>query len=297
MDVGVGLPNTVPGTDGRQLVEFARRADELGFSTLAVLDRLVYDSYDSLVSLAAAAAVTERITLAPTILLAAYWPSAALLAKQLASIDRVSGGRLVVGVAAGAREDDFRATGVSYRTRGRWLDELLNELGKVWAGAGPVPGIGPRPVNDQRVPLWIGGNSPAAFPRAAKHGIGWVSGGGPIAKFPALAEQVRDAWKAEGRTDTPKLGALTYVALGADRKKTGGEYLLDYYSYMGEKAQFLASGVIADEDRLRDTIDGYAEAGCDELLLFPCTADVEQLDLIAKVALSAGGLGQRKTAW
>jgi alkanesulfonate monooxygenase SsuD/methylene tetrahydromethanopterin reductase-like flavin-dependent oxidoreductase (luciferase family) len=285
MDIGVGLPNTVPGTDGRQLIEFAARADELGFSTLAVLDRLVYDSYDATVALAAAAAATSRITLAPTILLAGYWPSAALLAKQLASIDRLSGGRLVVGVAAGGREDDFLATGVDFHTRGKWLDQLLDELKEVWAGRGPVPGIGPKPSNGEVVPIWAGGNGPAFVRRAAEHGIGWVSGGGPVSRYPQSADQVRAAFTAAGRTDTPKMGALTYVALGEERKAAGGRYLLDYYSYMGEKAQFLANGVISDETRLRETIDAYAAAGCDELLLFPCTADVDQLDELAKVCL------------
>ncbi|UOZ08289.1 LLM class flavin-dependent oxidoreductase [Amycolatopsis sp. WQ 127309] len=285
MDIGVGLPNTVPGTDGRQLIEFAARADELGFSTLAVLDRLVYDSYDATVALAAAAAATSRITLAPTILLAGYWPSAALLAKQLASIDRLSGGRLVVGVAAGGREDDFLATGVDFHTRGKWLDQLLGELKEVWAGRGPVPGIGPKPSNGTAVPIWAGGNGPAFIRRAAEHGIGWVSGGGPVSRYPQQADQVRTAFVAAGRTDTPKMGALTYVALGEERKAAGGRYLLDYYSYMGEKAQFLANGVISDETRLRETIDAYAAAGCDELLLFPCTADVDQLDELAKVCL------------
>ncbi|WP_410618176.1 LLM class flavin-dependent oxidoreductase [Amycolatopsis sp. cmx-8-4] len=285
MDIGVGLPNTVPGTDGRQLIEFAARADELGFSTLAVLDRLVYDSYDATVALAAAAAATSRITLAPTILLAGYWPSAALLAKQLASIDRLSGGRLVVGVAAGGREDDFLATGVDFHTRGKWLDQLLDELKEVWAGRGPVPGIGPKPSNGEAVPIWAGGNGPAFVRRAAQHGIGWVSGGGPVSRYPQQADLVRDAFAAAGRTDVPKMGALTYVALGEERKAAGGRYLLDYYSYMGEKAQFLANGVISDETRLREAIDAYAAAGCDELLLFPCTSDVDQLDELAKVCL------------
>ncbi|OXM62263.1 MULTISPECIES: LLM class flavin-dependent oxidoreductase [Amycolatopsis] len=283
MDIGVGLPNTVPRTSGREITDFARRADQLGFSTLAVLDRLVYDSYDAVTTLAAAAAVTERITLAPTILLAGCWPSAAQLAKQLATVDRLSHGRLVVGVAAGGRENDFTATGVPYHRRGRLLDELLDEIRQVWDGGGAVPGIGPRPVTGS-IPLWIGGNSAAAFPRAAKYGIGWISGGGPLQKYLAQAAEVKAAWEAAGRDGTPKLGALTYVAPGPDRKRDGGQYLLDYYSYLGQKAQLLADGVIADEGRLRETINGYAEAGCDELMLIPCTPDSDQLDLIAKVA-------------
>ncbi|AQZ63898.1 unnamed protein product [[Actinomadura] parvosata subsp. kistnae] len=283
MDIGVGLPSTVPGADGRELAEFARRADRLGFSTLAVLDRLVYDSYDTVVALAAAAAVTERITLAPTILLAGYHPSAALLAKQLASVDRLSGGRLVVGVAAGGREDDFTATGVPYRGRGRRLDALLGEMRRVWAGEGAVPGIGPRPARGG-IPLWVGGNSDAALARAAAYGIGWISGSTPLHRYADVAASVRQAWTDAGRTDTPRLGALAYVAPGAERKRDGARYLLDYYAYTGQKARFLADSVIADDTRLRETIDGYAAAGCDELMLIPCTPDADQLDLIAKVA-------------
>lgn len=100
MHIGIGLPTTVPGIDGRTIVDFSRAAEELGFSTLAVLDRLVYDSYDGLMTLTAAAAVTERINLATTILLAAYRPSPVLLAKQLATLDQLSHGRLVLGAAA-----------------------------------------------------------------------------------------------------------------------------------------------------------------------------------------------------
>lgn len=283
MDIGVGLPTTIPGTKGQELTEFARRADRLGFSTLAVLDRLVYDSYDSVVTLAAAAAVTERITLAPTVLIAAYQPSAALLAKQLATLDRLANGRLVVGVAAGGREDDFIATGVPYSGRGRRLDDLLDEMKRVWAGEGAVPGIGPRPSRGE-IPLWVGGNSPASLTRAARHGIGWISGSTPLHMYADAAASVRKAWTAAGRTDQPKLGSLAYVAPGPERKRAGAEYVLDYYSYIGRKARFLADALITDDTKLRETIDGYAAAGCDELILIPSTSDPDQLDLLAKVA-------------
>ncbi|GLH98492.1 LLM class flavin-dependent oxidoreductase [Phytohabitans aurantiacus] len=283
MDIGVGLPTTVPGTDGKHLLEFARRADELGFSTLAVIDRLVYDSYDSIVALAGAAAVTERIRLATTILLAAYRPGPAVLAKQLASLDRLCGGRLAIGLAAGGRPDDYEAAGVTYGRRGRRLDSMIDEMKAVWAGEGAVPGIGPRPT-DGDIPIWIGGHSEAALRRAAKHAVGWIAPGGSVMGFPDLVRRARDVWAAENRTDTPRMAALTYVALGSQRKEQAGDYLRHYYSYVGPKAEMLAAHVIADEDRLRATIEGYAAAGCDELLIFPGTADAEQLPLLAKVA-------------
>ncbi|MEU6795612.1 LLM class flavin-dependent oxidoreductase [Nonomuraea wenchangensis] len=285
MDIGVGLPTTVPGADGRRLVEFARRAEQCGFSTLATIDRMVYDSYDNLVALAAAAAVTQRIRLATTILLAAYRPSVAELAKQLASVDRLSGGRLVVGLAAGGREDDFLANGVPYRDRGRRLDAMIDGLREVWSGGGEPAGIGPRPVNGD-IPLWIGGHSPAAMRRAARHGIGWISPGGSTAKYPELVGRLSELWQAQGREGRPRMAALGYVSLGPGGAGRARAYLLDYYAYMGQKAEFLAAGVIADEAGLRRTIEGYAEGGCDELLLFPCSDEPEQLDLIAKVALA-----------
>ena len=280
MDVGVGLPTTIPGTDGRTLVEFARVAERTGFATLSVFDRMVYDSYDSLIALAAAAAVTERITLATTVLLAAYRPSVAELAKQLASVDRISHGRLVVGVAAGGRDDDFLATGARYTDRGRRLDAMLDELKQIWTGGGPVPGIGPLPSNGD-IPLWIGGHSEAALRRAARHGTAWIAPGGSAAGYPALVQRARQAFADAGRTEAPRMVAIANVALGADRKARAGEHLLRYYSHVGQKAKLLADNVIADAGRLADTVCGYAEAGCDELLLFPGTNDVGHLDAIA----------------
>ncbi|HEU5269756.1 MAG TPA: LLM class flavin-dependent oxidoreductase [Jatrophihabitans sp.] len=282
MEVGVGLPSTIGGTDGRLLVDYAARAERLGFSTLAVFDRLVYDNYDSIVALSAAAGVTERIRLATTVLLAPYRPSTVLLAKQLASLDRISGGRLVVGVAAGGRDDDFAASGTCYTDRGRRLDAMLPQLREVWSGAGQWAKVGPKPVHGD-IPIWVGGHSPAALRRAARHGVGWVSPGGSTAGYPQLVERAREVFAASGRAQPPRMVALANVAL-ADRPAAGERsraYIESYYAHVGPKAKLLAQTVITDRDRLRATVTGYAEAGCDELLLFPCIADPEQLDLIA----------------
>src|SRR4029453_6259018 len=92
VDVGIGLPTTIPDTEGRTLVEWARRAEEAGFSTLGTIGRLVYPNSDALIALAAAAAVTERIRLTTSILIAPLHANTALLAKQAASLDRLSGG-------------------------------------------------------------------------------------------------------------------------------------------------------------------------------------------------------------
>ena len=115
MQIGIGLPGMIPGTTGEQVVEWARRADAGPFSSLASLDRLVYRNYESLIMLAAAAAVTQRVRLMTTVLIAPLH-NPAIFAKQAASIDALSHGRLTLGLGVGAREDDYRAAGVDFHT-------------------------------------------------------------------------------------------------------------------------------------------------------------------------------------
>src|ERR687885_1645486 len=134
MDIGIGLPNAVPGVDRAGIVEWARRAEAAGFSSLGTIDRIAYGNYESLIALAAAAAVTERIRLATDILIAPLRANAALLAKQAATIDHLSGGRLVLGLSPGAREDDYTVSGIDFHRRGRIFDRQLDELARLWRG-------------------------------------------------------------------------------------------------------------------------------------------------------------------
>src|SRR4051812_28122565 len=167
MDVGIGLPTTIAGVGGAQLVEWARRAEARGFSSLGTIDRIVYGNHEPLIALAAAAAVTERIRLATTILIAPYRASAAVLAKQAATLDRLSGGRLVLGMAVGGREDDYQASGVPFRGRGERFDAMLGDMQRIWAGEsfGFAGAIGPEPPRG-RPAVVIGGSADAAFRRA-----------------------------------------------------------------------------------------------------------------------------------
>lgn len=280
----MGLPTTVPGISGPVLLHWARQAEQHGFSSLGVLDRLVYQNYEPLVTLAAAAAVTERIRLATTILIAPYRDSAAVLAKQVATIDHLSGGRVVLGVAAGGREDDFAASGAAFTGRGRRLDAMLTQMNKVWSGAGPVPGIGPQPPRAAPT-LLVGGHSPAAMRRAAAHGDGWIAGGTSVRGYADLVAGARAAWSEQGRTDRPRMVALGYVALGPDGHERAHRYLADYYRFAGAKAGQARAGVVTDPGLLRAGCAAYAAAGCDELVLFPCVSDPGQLDLIARAVL------------
>jgi alkanesulfonate monooxygenase SsuD/methylene tetrahydromethanopterin reductase-like flavin-dependent oxidoreductase (luciferase family) len=134
MDVGIGLPNSVAGATGEDLLEFARRADSAEFSTLGTIDRIVYANHEPLTTLAGAAAVTERIRLMTTVLLAPLRTNAALLAKQAATVHSLSGGRFRLGIAVGRREDDYEISAVPLSERGARIDAALDLAQRIWRG-------------------------------------------------------------------------------------------------------------------------------------------------------------------
>jgi alkanesulfonate monooxygenase SsuD/methylene tetrahydromethanopterin reductase-like flavin-dependent oxidoreductase (luciferase family) len=164
MEIGIGLPNTVLGVDRRGIVDWARSAEDAGFSSLGTIDRIAYPNFESLISLAAAAAVTEKIKLTTDILLAPT-RRAALLAKQAATVDQISGGRLVLGFGVGGREDDFELVDVDFHKRGAIFDSQLEEMHRLW-GAGDNS-FGPPPANGSRPGILIGGRADVAYQRAA----------------------------------------------------------------------------------------------------------------------------------
>jgi alkanesulfonate monooxygenase SsuD/methylene tetrahydromethanopterin reductase-like flavin-dependent oxidoreductase (luciferase family) len=142
VDIGIGIPNSVRGTTGAQLLEWARRAEAAGFSSLGTIGRVAYPSYEELTVLAAAGAVTERIGLMSNILLAPT-RSTAELAKQAATVHELTGGRLTLGVATGGRPDDYALTGRDFAARGRRFDQQLTELRAAFAGEPLADGSAP----------------------------------------------------------------------------------------------------------------------------------------------------------
>ncbi len=284
MEVGIGLPNTIPGTEGRALVEWARRADEAGFSTLGTIGRLVYPNYDDLIALAAAAAVTERIRLTTSILIAPLHANTALLAKQTASLDRLSGGRLVLAVGLGGRDDDFEGSGLSTARRGRRLDEQLEELKRIWSGEerGYAGAIGPAPAREGGPELIVGGHGEAAFRRVARFGDGWIMGGGTPETFSQMAGAVDQAWQAAGRSGRPRKLSLAYFALGPSAREQADSYLKHYYAWLGDFAEQIAGGAAVSEEMVRGYVADFEQSGCDELILIPCSSELDQVALLAE---------------
>jgi alkanesulfonate monooxygenase SsuD/methylene tetrahydromethanopterin reductase-like flavin-dependent oxidoreductase (luciferase family) len=285
MRIGLGLPSSVPGTDGRALIDWAIEGERAGFASLATLDRLVYDNYECLTTLAAAAAVTERIRLTTAIMIAPLRTNTALLAKQAATVDRLSNGRLTLGMAVGVRPDDFRASGVEMAGRGRALDDQLAEMRRIWAGdrRGFAGGIGPRPSSPPGPEVILGGHSPGAIARVAAYGDGWISGSGGPGMFHGGAAAVRAAWQRAGRPGQPKLLGLAYFALGDDATDVAGEHLRDYYGFAPPYAQMVLDNAAVGADGVAKTVAAFGDAGCDELILMPCNNNIDQIKLLGAV--------------
>lgn len=284
MRVGVGLPTTVPGTSRRTLLDWARLADQGPFSSLGVLDRLVYDSYDPLISLAAVAAVTTHVKLATTIVIGPIQNNV-LLAKAAASLDALSGGRLVLGLAVGARKEDYDAAGIDYHTRGRRLQEQLSILRDIWEEGKWTPGE-VRPGGPE---LLVGGLSDVSYARMARYADGYVHGGGPPRAFARAADKARAAWLDSGRPGKPQLWAQGYFAFGEEAAEAGAHYLQHYYAFTGPFAERIAAGLLTTPQAIAGFLRGYAEAGCDELVLFPTSNDISQLAQLARVLEEVAG--------
>jgi alkanesulfonate monooxygenase SsuD/methylene tetrahydromethanopterin reductase-like flavin-dependent oxidoreductase (luciferase family) len=281
MRIGVGLPNTIPGTPGRRLVDWARQAEASGFSTLATIGRLVFPTYDELQALTAAAAVTERIGLFSNLTIGPVYDRA-LLAKQAAGLDQISGGRFVLGLATGWREEDYVVAGKPYAARGKRLDADVEYMQRAWRGElveGATKKLTPTPTNGHSVPLAFGGNASAAYERAARFGLGWTAGGASPADVTGMFESARAAWTAAGREGAPRLWALTYFVLGDGGRDTATAYLSDYY---GDWGPGMAQGIPGDADAIRAAVDAFAAAGADELIFDPVSSDLSQLDLLTE---------------
>jgi alkanesulfonate monooxygenase SsuD/methylene tetrahydromethanopterin reductase-like flavin-dependent oxidoreductase (luciferase family) len=286
MKLGIGLPNAVPGTTVERLTGWAKAAEDAGFSTLGTIDRVVYPNLEPMTALAAAAAVTDRIGLGTSVLLGPIRANPAIIAKQALSVDALAGGgRVMLGIAVGGREDDYEVSRLPMETRGAWLEDALAEVRAIFEGEGELRSkVGPRPQNGGPK-LIVGGSVDAAFERAAKYGEGWIMGGGAPDQFAEGLEKLQAAWRQQGRDGKPEAKALAYFSLGDSAEKAAQSYLGDYYGFLGEE---IAGQIVGSAAKDAETVKGYMQAfeqaGCDELIMFPCSSDPEQVKLLAEAA-------------
>jgi alkanesulfonate monooxygenase SsuD/methylene tetrahydromethanopterin reductase-like flavin-dependent oxidoreductase (luciferase family) len=289
IEIGIGLPVRASGADAPVLLDWAARADAGPFSSLAVTDRVVYEAHEPLVALASAIGVTRRVRLATSILIAPTRETT-LLARQAASIDALSGGRLTLGLGIGIREDDYDATGAAFRTRGARLDHQLAELRRLWSD-GTVGTAAVRPGGPE---LLVGGYVDAVARRIATWGDGYMApGGGDPARMADLWSRITDAWSKAGRSGRPRWVSASYFALGPGAADAARSHIESWYGFDPELAERRLRGIPTTEDAVRAAIERQAEMGVDEFILRPCSPDLESLGRLAEVVNGLMGTGRR----
>ena len=297
MKIGIGVPGTSTTLAPAFLKEYARRADAAGFSTITHLDRLVYSNHEPLVALTTIAAVTHRIRLQTSVLLAPL-RSAGLLAKQAATLDAISGGRLTLGMAVGSRKDDYAVAPADPGDRGRRFDEQLTLMNLVWAGedvGGGHGSVGPRTVQPGGPEVLIGGRVPTALRRVTKWGAGYVTG----AVFSpdtarAVYKQVLDFWQEAGRAGTPRFVGTVACAIGDDQARRTAKSIDHYYHYRGpaqRDAPAPTSAAVSDSRNnipstipaIREVLKACEEIGMDEVIVRPGVEEIDQVDKLAEL--------------
>ena len=298
--VGIGLPTMLAGTEPSLVLEWARRADAGGLSTLSTGELLTTASYDALVSLSAVAAVTERARVMTNVLVVPLH-NAGVLAKQAATIDKLSRGRLTLGIGFGGRKPvlfdltndpsahanfpDFASAPAPYEGRAARGEEQVAYMQKIWRGEPPmegVPPIGPAPVRPGGPELLCGSFAPRAIRRAANWADGMTSfdHGADAAKVGNDFEVARRAWASAGRADPPRFVASFFFALGPDAQRGKAAFLDSHYAHLSDDGKRRIGATIraTNAATVADAIRAYGDVGADEVLLVPMVPALDQVD-------------------
>lgn len=289
MRLGIGVPNTVPGTNGPLMLRWAGRAEERGFDFVSTIGRIAYPSYDSLTALAAVAGATSRIGLQTNAVLGPTYADP-VLAKTTMTLSQLSGGRLTLGLGVGARESDYLAGERDFTGRGSAFDRQLEFLHRAWRGEPVVDGD----AEDERravapagagIPVMIGGHSRRAVRRTVRWAAGWTGAGGGPARAEPMVREIRDAWSAAGRGGEPRLLGLVYFGLEPGSAGQSEGYLRRYYTYAGAHADTIAEGAVHDAKAVRRAVREFEAIGMNEIVFTPTLPLLDEVDRLADLVL------------
>tara|TARA_B100000767_G_scaffold274484_1_gene307593 strand:- start:80 stop:970 length:891 start_codon:yes stop_codon:yes gene_type:complete len=293
MDIGFCLPYMKNGLSRELVKEWCIRADQGPFSTLSCGERVTgpQEVMDMRVTLAFAAAITERVKIMPSLYVLPMH-SAAMAAQEISTIDRLSNGRAQVCVGIGGREKDYQTVGASFKYRHQKMDDQIAEMKSIWQGNPVIEGadpVGMRPYQDGGPPILAGVMGPKAMARAAQWADGvyaWSMSGSAdeIQRIYAMADA---EWEKAGRTTAPrKVAGFWYCRSTDNPEQALKSYIKEYVTgSTGEKIAGLVaeSAFMHTDEAIKKGIADMEALGSDELLLVPCTAEINELDAIEKI--------------
>ena len=290
MKIGICLPYMKAGLTREDYQAWFQAVDAGPFHSVCCGERVHGPAMDMRMVLAAAAIATSRVEITPTLYVLPMH-SATRVAKEIASMDILSGGRVRnVSIGYGGREQDYVAVGARYAGRYGRMDEQVQEMRRVWrgeemvAGAGP---IGPSPVSSGGPRLLAGAMGPKSIARCARWAdglYGW-SANGEQAELARVFAAADAAWAQAERPDRPyRLGGFWYTLADNGQQKLY-DYIYEYLAIAGpEIATMMAESVNrSSADAVRAAVDNAEAAGCEEVFLVPATAELVEVERLADI--------------
>ena len=283
--------NPAPEVQPDFVPQVAQRIEETWLHSFWINDRINYDNLEPLTVLSAAAAVTRRIKIGASVLLAPLRPPV-LLAKTLASMDFISGGRLILGVGLGNRQDDYDAVQIPFERRGARLAESIRLMRRLWREEKVNHhgnffhvedlSVGPRPVQSS-IPIWMGGSADSVLRRTASLADGFMCGSSGWQNFPALWEKIASYAADIGRDpEQIERAALNFIAIDENRERAiaaGEAYLLRYYGKISVDVG--KNMVVGSPSACAERIGAMLEKGLQTVILGMIMPDLRQIDLLA----------------
>lgn len=295
-NIGLAFVNPAPLTKPDNVVNFAKKCEQMGAHSMWTIDRVAYDNLEPLTILAAAAATTRKIRLGTSVLLAGL-RHPALLAKTVATLDFISNGRLTLGVGFGSRESDFSAVEVPWEARGSRAVEGIQLMKRLWTEENVTHKgrffniqnltLGPRPVQKPHPPIFTGGSADIALKRAGTWANGFICGSSAIPDFPSTWEKLAQYARAAGRDpkEIEKAG-LTFMAVNDDHDKavkTVEGYVMRYYGRL--RADVAKTSLVGSPAAVAERIEAFLSRGLDTLIIGVADPDPRQLDLFGEKVL------------
>jgi len=294
MKIGVCLPYMERDLDRDRLLTWCRSIDEGPFSSLSCGERITAYTIEMRTMLGAAAAVTERVRIVPSLYVLPMH-SAVWAAKEIATLDVISNGRVTVTVGVGGRPMDYQAVGASFERRHVRMDEQVAEMRRIWKGDPPFPGadeVGPQPVQEGGPPIWAGTLGPKATRRVAHwaDGVYMWSGNGVGAEIEHMIHQMDLAWEEAGRDAPGRRIAGFWLSLANDASARLQQYVFDYMKFLGEDVARAVAKTMTrcTPDAVNESLDAMQELGCEEVFLVPATSDVADIEAITALIEKRG---------
>ena len=289
MDFGICLPYMERDYGREEILAWCAAADTGPFSSLSCGERITGYTLEMRTLLAAAAVLTERVRIMPSLYVLPMH-SAVWAAKEIATLDVLSAGRVTLCVGVGGREVDYRSVGASFAKRHQRMDDAVTRMRETWQGMPAFEGgdeIGPRPVQAGGPPIIAGVMGPKAMRRAAAwaDGVYVFSMSGEASEIQQMFTLADQAWEEAGRDTPPRRIAGFWYSLADDGPRKLHDYVHQYLAVFGEEAARAVAKTMkrSDPGAVAEAIQKIGDLGCDELILSPASAGSEEIERLAQL--------------